>query len=264
MENNKYTYLENAKKLIQLGGQSNLRYAALELRFCMEAITYEKLKHSACRIPPAVLKKWQPPQAVKALLEHEPNADKSFTLLVGKEEAYGVPSKNMKVIGVHNTFNLKWLRKHYNKIGGLLHYQHEPEHNYKNSNTELKNYLNIIVSDIENVINSPIRSAWFGITYEFNCKNCSELVVYGKHTIEKSGHIICQNQNCNAEYYASLINGDKNAIFELKITQFKCIGCNDLISVENRFLKIGYTFECENCKRVHKIEERHWAYSTDG
>lgn len=111
MVHTKYKCIERANSLIEEGTAVSLRYAALELRFCMEAITYEKLEASAKHIPPDIIDKWQPPQAVKALLEHEPKTDKGFILFAGIEEEYGVPSNNMQFVGEHKAFNLGWLRR---------------------------------------------------------------------------------------------------------------------------------------------------------
>jgi hypothetical protein len=51
MDLDKRACLECAKELIREGSVQSLRYAALELRFCMEIITYEKLRASASHIP---------------------------------------------------------------------------------------------------------------------------------------------------------------------------------------------------------------------
>ena len=121
MSLDKRACMERAEALLAALKPENVRYAALELRLCIEALTYEKLRSFSSVIPQSVLETWKPPQAVKALLEFEPMADQSFTLYAGVEEEYGKPAPTMQFIGQHNSLRLKWLRKHYHRPGNLLH-----------------------------------------------------------------------------------------------------------------------------------------------
>ena len=263
MEHTKYKYLERANLLIKEGSEVSLRYAALELRFCMEAITYEKLSSSAKHIPPDVLDKWQPPQAIKALLEHEPKGDKGFTIYAGIEEKYGKPSKNMRFVGEHKAFNLKWLRKHYNKVGRVLHFTHTRASDSVNSVNQLQNYLTEVSTEIEEILKGNILGGWLGETFQFECKNCNQLILYGRHTLETSGHVVCQNQNCRAEYYGELNKDGNGAAFHLKVTKFDCVECGGKIPIENRHIQIGLEFICPSCESKHKIENKQWGYSAE-
>src|SRR5437867_3989850 len=106
---NKYDCLARAKKQLASPDATSLRYAALELRFCMEAVTYEKLRAYSSRLPVEVLSCWQPPQAVAALLELEDEADQEYTVAFGLRDDTTGP---LDVIGEHRTFAPAWLRKH--------------------------------------------------------------------------------------------------------------------------------------------------------
>jgi hypothetical protein len=70
----KRAHVARATELLDKADDALLPYAALELRMAMEAIAYGKLRAFATRIPTSVLDKWQPPQAMRALLEFEPHA----------------------------------------------------------------------------------------------------------------------------------------------------------------------------------------------
>jgi hypothetical protein len=105
---NKYDCLSRAKALMASGDAASLRYACLELRFCMEAVTYEKLRAYAPRLPPNVLSIWQPPQAVKALLELEGEADQEYRVAIGRAGS----TQPMQVMGEHRTFATKWIAKY--------------------------------------------------------------------------------------------------------------------------------------------------------
>lgn len=91
MEFNKENCLNRARKLLENEDDTILRYVCLELRFCIESITYEKLKTYIKRLPFSIIEKWQPPQAIKALRELEPLADEDFELFIFPESSSGVP-----------------------------------------------------------------------------------------------------------------------------------------------------------------------------
>lgn len=263
MEHSKYKCHEKAKLLIAEGTAASLRYAALELRYCMEAITYEKLEASARHIPPYILETWQPPQAVKMLLEHEPKADKGFVLFAGIEKEYGKPSDEMQFVGEHKAFNLGWLRKHYNKVGNYLHYSHRSKSNNQESVDSIKKYLQVVCDEVEEVLKGDILGGWLDQVFEHTCEKCQQAIVVGKHTLEKTSHIICQNPNCKAEYFAQVEDEGRKVRFTLKVTRFDCAMCKAEIPIENRRLDIGLEFQCPACATKHRIENRQWMYSAE-
>lgn len=60
---------ERAKSLLATANDDQLRYAALELRFAMEALTYDRAQAYAKEIPPEEMATWQPDKVMKVLLE---------------------------------------------------------------------------------------------------------------------------------------------------------------------------------------------------
>ena len=85
----KRSCLKRANDMLSTNDDSLLRYACLELRFCLEDIAYRKLSTYAKRLPDEVLKTWQPPQAFRALLEFEPYADQTTTIRICEETSRG-------------------------------------------------------------------------------------------------------------------------------------------------------------------------------
>ena len=69
------------------------RYAALELRDAMEALTYDRALAWANDLPPEEYKTWQPRKLMSALLEIDPSIGMSATLAVGIETEYGKPGR---------------------------------------------------------------------------------------------------------------------------------------------------------------------------
>lgn len=73
---------EAAVALLQNEGDENARYAALELRRCLEAVVYEKLKIYGALLPQASIQGWQPPKAFDALIAIEPRAQETATFAI--------------------------------------------------------------------------------------------------------------------------------------------------------------------------------------
>lgn len=78
-----------AAALLAKQDEGVLRYAALELRRCIEAIVYEKLRIYGDLLPEGSVHQWQPPQAFDALIAIEPGAEATFTYAVAPETEPG-------------------------------------------------------------------------------------------------------------------------------------------------------------------------------
>ncbi|HEX4985686.1 MAG TPA: hypothetical protein VFV71_06390 [Burkholderiales bacterium] len=260
MSFDKRSCMARAKALLSEPTAEHLRYAALELRFCIEALTYEKLRSFASDIPEEVLNIWQPPQAVKALLEFEPDADQTFTIYTGVEETYGVPSPNMKLVGTHHSLKLPWLRKHYNKLGSCLHSAPTTRHEVL-TGEQLAKYLAEVIADLEAPLAGNILGGSIRDVFAFSCSRCQDRVVVNAKSVRRTQQAACFNPQCKAEYFA-IVNEDGTATFQLKITSFECanIACNGVADIENRHLDIGYKFSCPQCGLKHVIANRQWGY----
>lgn len=260
MSLDKRSCMARAQALVAEETPENLRYAALELRLCIEALTYEKLRSYANMVPEEVLRTWQPPQAVKALLEFEPRADRTFTLYAGIEEEFGTPAKDMKYIGTHASLRLGWLRKHYNKLGNLLHVPAVGDLAAPNV-LALKEYLAIVIADLREPLHSTITGGTFGEVFNFACSECGRPVIANAETVREKKKAICLNSQCKAEYFAHISEAGE-ITFQLMVTVFECAGedCDGTVPIENRKLDVGLQFACPKCGLKHVIVHRQWGY----
>jgi len=262
LEFDKASCFERAKRLLASGDDSVLRYVCLELRFCLEAIAYEKLRTYTKRLPKEVLEKWQPPQAVRALLEFEPLADQNFTLRVSMESEPGVPTGEWVTLGTHRTFKLSWLRKTYNRLGNLLHVptlasQASGTGRLQNPQA-LRKELESIIETLELIVASTLDAS-LATVIEFNCPVCGELVLCNCDGVAKTHRAVCLNPNCGAEF-AARQNEAGEFVFDLMATAFPCVKCGHETLIENRKLRIGACFPCEKCGEKHGLQTFQWGY----
>jgi hypothetical protein len=247
----KREHLRRAKQLFATGQPADLLYAALELRLCLEAMTYQKLESFEKHLPRSFLDRtWQPPQLLKAMAQFDRRADRSFTLAIGVESTPGAPvdPAAMKFLGEHKAFGLGWLRKNYNKLGSLLHLHRK---SLLPDESKLRADLEGIADEIENAQTGSILGSWIGELIHFECQLCKEQVTASRDFIEAEHRAICLNPACEAEYSAGL-EGD-GASIGLRAGAFRCTGCGEEIIVQTRHLASGFKAPCPACKRKHVI-----------
>lgn len=260
MSLDKRSCMARAQALLAEATPDSLRYAALELRLCIEVLTYEKLRAFSNMVPEEVLRTWQPPQAVKALLEFEPRADRTFVLRVGRQEINGKPPQKMTCVGTHNSLGFGWLRKHYNKLGNLLHAPAVSD-SVDQDVTPLKEYLAEVISDLTEPLQSTITGGMIREVYNFTCSRCAKPVIANAETAREKSKAVCLNPQCKAEYFAKL-NEAGQMTFVLIATPFECAaeGCDGVAQIENRKLEKGLGFVCPKCGQKHKIVDCQWGY----
>jgi hypothetical protein len=240
----------------------NLRYAALELRFAIESIVYEKLRLYAARVPAAVLDKWQPPQAMRALVQFEPNAAREKVIRLGRQPALGAPPTEWFTLGEHRTFTIQWLNKSYNQLGSFLH---EPAPSRERSTqdtgneTKMRVALESILTEVERVAGSTIDGTLASVV-TFQCMVCDRPTICNEAAARETRRAVCLDPACAAEHNVAVAD-DGTFTFFLNATDFDCLSCKALTPVQNRHLAIGRTFKCASCGVSHTFVETHWGYA---
>ncbi|MEJ1966053.1 MAG: hypothetical protein WDO56_32685 [Gammaproteobacteria bacterium] len=250
--------LERARDSLAKGTSHDLRYAALELRICLEAMTYEKLRSFAQYLPPSFVQRtWQPPQLLKAMKQLDPLADQKISLHMGPPVVEGVIPKDeeFQLVGEHRAFGQAWLRKQYNKLGNFLHLQQGETHS---GLLKHRDSLKEIADEIEQAQGGTLLGLWFGQTIRFKCKFCEEEVVVSEHYARTEGRCVCTNPTCEAEYGAE-VTGDEISLLPFAAYP-ECKGCGEIFVVQHRDLKEGLVLRCSKCSLEHRFRCR-WEYA---
>jgi len=116
-------HLKNAKDELDTNDEQCLKYAALELRMAMEAITYDRALSYKDEFPPNEYETWQPRKVMLVLLDIDPMADKDSSLAIGIEEQYGGPAPKINSLGSEKVLGMSMLKKNYDALGSYLHLQ---------------------------------------------------------------------------------------------------------------------------------------------
>lgn len=246
---------DRAKALLATGMDDQLRYAALELRFAMEALTYDRAQSYAKEIPPEEMATWQPDKVMKVLLEIEPTADSSYTLRIGEEPYPGGTPAKMHTLGTDTVFSLADLKKHYHAVGSVLHTptMRQMEQAKPLDTAKLRTRLEAIAQDLTKSLDSPIRNATFGNFASLACQRCTKPIRKRLPTGQRSVDATCFS--CGAQYQVSLLE-EGNVGWEPMTRQAKCPteNCSGNFVFWLDEVKPGAHWSCSECKKPYRIE----------
>lgn len=261
MRFDKESTLARAKKLIEIGGDEELRYACLELRMCIEAISYDKLKVYAKRVSPELLdsRNWQPRKIVTMLTEFEPYAEQDFTFVVRAEGADGKLTGNAIVLGHHKAIKLKFIKETYDRLGSRLHMPTlaQQEEKKEVSAEKLRKELSEIISELEVLCSSSVDSS-LATVINFKCEMCGNFIVRNKKGLEKKKLLICPEPTCKAEY--EFFYNDEKPMFKLIQLEFQCPNCSLNQYLDKHKIREGTKVTCGDCSSKF-ILTRQWVLS---
>src|ERR1035438_8417790 len=207
---------EAAATLLAKEDDDSLRYAALELRRCIEAIVYEKLRVYGDLLPEGSVHQWQPPRACDALIAIEPDAEATFTFAVAPQAEPGkMPEVPFKAIGVDQRPKGRWIKKTWHKLGFYLHADWPFADDKPKSSP--RPFLEKTLNELEPMVSSSF-SGMMAMTIDFPCSSCGLTVKVMQKSVESSRRAVCLT--CGMPYRAEKTNG--NFTFFAEEPPFTC------------------------------------------
>jgi len=242
---NKSLHLDKAKELLKLD-DSFLRYACLELRFCIEAIVYQKVVSSK-DLPQSIVETWQPRKAMRHLIQFNEFSNKEFKLSLVNSNT---PSKKSFDLGEQKLLPVKLLTESYHKLGRFLHLT-EPKKITEIHDENIRKSLDLIVGKLEEVVKSnfflSVKNS--GV---IKCKLCKDDIVFNKSTLKVKDKISCFNGSCLAEYEA--YKTEENELnLAYRSLDAKCISCDHQFEFLPRVIKGTQRIICPQCKTPHTL-----------
>ncbi len=243
-----------ASELLGRNDDAVLRYVALELRRCIEAVVYEKLVAYGDLIPAEAARTWQAPQAFKALLAVEPYADKTATIAIGPQTEPAVPSSGpFKTLGVDLRPKAAWLQKTWNKLGSFLHADW-PFAESGGARNQGEFFLKML-AELDPFVASSFTMT-FATRVTFNCSECGGLVKTSERNLEATGTVTCLK--CFTRFSATK-SGDQFIFHpEEPAAALQCGECREKIFLPARDLEVGYRFSCGKCGCGFEIRSQGW------
>lgn len=241
-------HLESAEKELRSNDDLRLKYAALELRMTMEALTYDRALAYKDEFPPSGYDTWQPRKVMSLLLDIDPMADQDYSLSVGRQEQPGVPASEMTSLGADKVLNMKVLKKHYDALGSYLHIlpMKQMRDGAKVDLNRMRLRCDEIVVFINKVLESPIFNVTLGNFSAINCRECENPI--RKRIPFNQSEITAECFLCGATY--TLIEKGDNVIEWMPHQQeVVCANsnCDHKTVVWHHEFKLGNYWKCAEC-----------------
>lgn len=242
--------IERAKALMASGEDHSLRYACLELRFCLETVAFRQLQQYGDTLPGDVIGKWQADQVIRRLASFDPQSDKQGTLAFGTPKEDGSQPDEWREVGGTKPISWKKFRKYHNKLGSFLHIPIPPRKTSSQIEKKLltADSLNEIVSSLEDVAKATAVLAMMRVI-QAQCP-CGNTLFVGESEFENDELVVCSNTMCNSLFLKHTNEASEQVLLPLKTVAFTC-ECKARIPVE--LGKIWSPIRCPHCSLTHRV-----------
>lgn len=251
---------ERAKKLIEENTPASLRYACLELRYCIEQICYEKLKLYEKQLPNSAFNTWQPKRVIDMLTEYDPYVMENYEISFWSEKSDGSVG-NFILGGKHTNLPISVIAKHYYKLG---HYLHVPTLAQQKDeiidNQELKRYLQAIIPDISSAAANTFNSN-LSLVAHCKCKACGQVIIRNVESIKRNPVVMCTNEHCKALYDVTV--EEEKTTWKLRELNFECPNCKKENYLGLHHLKEKQIIKCFSCSKRYVLFQQ-WHFSELG
>ncbi|AWN40600.1 hypothetical protein [Methylobacterium durans] len=232
-----------------------MTYAALELRFGLEALIYAHAINYLDELGDPRRLDWQAPKLLEQLIDIDPFADSTVFL-----RAVNPTTGERHDVGIERRLDLKKLKKRYYKLGNALHAPSiaSMAADERKDMTEWRSYCQEIIAVIDEVLASN-ATVTGGTHYQIFQMNCSCGTVVKRRTdalfVHRDDHtkgapsIKVRCSNCVQSAEVSLNEtGDKFEV-SLDLLAYDCPyeGCGKQNSIWERELVDGKGMDCEHC-----------------
>lgn len=239
-------HLKRARAFIEIGDESSLRHACLELRFCIEVIVYKKLSQVGPVLPRSVYRTWQPPKAMRLLLSFEPRADQDAVISLCVETVDGKPSGEWQHIGDYKMFTATTLSKQYNKLGKFLHMTAPAE---VDSPPEITAETILpVFQEIERVASASLVMSMNSIR-TFPCSLCKADMYVSESQIKAQAEVQCYKDNCQAGHVITLHGDGSFDIDRRGRRSVPCLECGQRLALET--IEHDEVKNCVACGQGH-------------
>ena len=243
------------KRAQELLAGDQLRYAALELRLAIEALTYDRAQAYMKELPLEALSRWQPKQLMDALLEIDPTAGETYTVGVGSEPAPGVAPETMHTLGTEVAFGLAQIKKHYHLVGSLLHTptMQQLSQGIGWDPHKARKRGEDTAHQIEVSLNSPVWNFTLGVFSDFRCLRCDQPI--HKRVPHGQTQLVANCIYCNAPH-AGHRREDGKIHWSPMMTRASCPtpNCPEPVELWDDEIKPGTHWTCKGCNKHYRVQ----------
>jgi DNA-directed RNA polymerase subunit RPC12/RpoP len=238
--------LEKATELLASHDDDDLAYACLELRKCIEALSYDLLGAYLTEVPMKAFEAWQPDKVMKELLRTDPEADHSSQIRIREEGRDGAPDGKWQFVGEDRRLKMDWATKSYHQLGSFLHVP-TIRQNREGRSLDAKvarDRAEAIRAHLAHVLAATIWNANFSTSVTVNCSACKAPVKRRVSILESGQPIECGN--CGQLYDATR-QADGTYFLVPHSFSWECKACDEPRSILQSRAKEGADVSCPKC-----------------
>jgi len=250
-------HLEKAQVLLAAGGDDNLRYAALEMRYCIEHLFYRIIPQYQEELPDNVLKGdvWKPGDIINMIADIDPGVTHDRGLRIGRETQPGVPAAVMLDMGMQTGLRKDLARRLWNGIGFYLHARTDQR---PHDSAKLRAKLEKILPRLEQFRGDRLIMSGFELRTTSKCKECGRGMGRRVAAVKDNPYVTCPSTGCGAIYKLTEI-GERHVEWNLLQENLKCdkCGADNWLGVHawKKGAKGNATVTCSGCKFVYQLFE---------
>lgn len=256
--------LQKAKTKLASGNELDVTGIALALRFCLEALSYERIEQYQDELSDEQYRAWQPRKVIKALKEIDLFWDTPFKLSMenknGSESEGG--TKDWLEIGWFRPLSSKAIKDHYDRLGSFLHVL-SPQDLKDGKSQDLgrfKRRCEDLVTQIEETFSAQLRYADLNVRSSIKCIVCGEKLscrVPPKGPTVKEAKCWGSHQGspCPARYKVHIDNdgNDKWELLEDGRVDCHTEGCDYSRVLWRDEMKPGTKWTCPKCQAKYEL-----------
>lgn len=245
-------HFRKCKILLEENSGDAYRYACLELRMAIEALTYGLMAIYRPELDQLALRKWQPAKLLRELLNIDPSVENPpiFSIQNPEDGTWN------QVLEKEKRLSAKWLNKAHNALSSFLHVQMtDPRLGSEECITVAKTKLGEYCSELETALSSRSWNTMFrDESWSYPCE-CGNSIVRRKKHVGLDYVFKCTE--CPRQYDSFTEDGQ----IRLKLKQiiWKC----NLCEADNAFpeyqLTERYLVKCRSCSEPAQIRKE-WLF----
>ena len=239
--------LAKAIELLKTGDEDDLTYACLELRKCLEAVSYELLTGYLSEVPLNAFESWQPDKVMKELLRTDPKADHSSRIRMRREGHDGEPNGEWKDLGEDRRLKAQRVTKAYHQLGNFLHVPtiKQTREGMSFDATVARKRADEIRGELAHVLDTSIWNANFSVSVTVNCTECEAPIKRRSSILENGETVECGN--CG-QLFAVEHKPDDTFFFVPVSYSWDCKVCNEPQTIVQSKVAEGLDVSCSKCK----------------
>jgi transcription elongation factor Elf1 len=203
-----------AKALLQ-GQGAPLRYACLELRLALEALTYDVLQSYQDDLDDAVdiaLKEWHPAAILEGLAGYDPIGDATLVM----DFKFRLPGQDWQsIVGREERFTAAWAASSHRALSSFLHQLTvgQLRKGRKLDEAKLRAKTSEILDKLEAVLACPFHDLRLGFRFGYDCPDCGGGLSVALLVLMTTGRAKTTCPDCGALWRAEDGGTDNRPVF---------------------------------------------------